>query len=313
MKDLGKLRSLSLAEVFTEGEAVDFTPWLSDNLDRLATELGFELESEATEVQVGTFKADITAKTTDGRLVVIENQFRNTDHSHLGQLLTYAAGLKADIVIWIAEKIREEHRAAVDWLNEKTVDADIFAVEARAVQIDDSRPALNWDVVSSPNTWSRTTQRIRDARQSTPADKLRVRYWGAVNEAIENSGAGLFGFRPRGDSWQGGSIGSSAVWLTTVINLRDHWVRVEIYLSDDDSREWFENLQQQKEGIETDLGYALDWDPMDNRKACRISVTLNADPSEEANWAQQHEWIIQRRLDLERVFRPIVRTIRDAT
>jgi hypothetical protein len=127
MPDLGTTTKLPLGTVF-QGEAVEFTPWLSDNLDRLASELGFELESEGIEISVGAFKADIKARTTDGRTVIIENQFHNTDHSHLGQLLTYAAGLEADVVIWIAERVRDEHRAAVDWLNDKAADADFFAV-----------------------------------------------------------------------------------------------------------------------------------------------------------------------------------------
>jgi len=49
-----------------------------------------------------------------------------TDHIHLGQLLTSAAGLNTVTIIWIAKHFADEHRAALDWLNEITGDEISF-------------------------------------------------------------------------------------------------------------------------------------------------------------------------------------------
>ena len=308
MPDMGTPEQLKLSSVF-DGEAADFTPWLSKNLDNLANKLGIELNSDDTEVNVGTFRVDITARTSDGRIVIIENQFERTDHTHLGQLLTYAGGLNADIIIWIAERFRPEHRAAIDWLNDNAADADFFAVEARAVRIDDSLPALFWDIVASPNDWRRGGGGTIKTDKLGPGPKLRLEYWTALNQMIEEKDARLTRFKPDTNSWQGGSIGTSYFDLNTVLNSKDKWIRVEIYLGGDKSNEWFNKLQERKSEIEEQLGYGLKWDPMESKLACRISIPTDADPTNQEDWPRQHEWIIQKRLEFEKVFRPLVRSV----
>ena len=116
MAKLGKLEKVDLREIWNT-EASDFTPWLAreENIEELGKEIGIELEVEGTEKDVGPFRADILCKDTiDGHWVLIENQLEKTDHTHLGQLLTYAAGLNAVTIVWIADRFTDEHRAALD-------------------------------------------------------------------------------------------------------------------------------------------------------------------------------------------------------
>jgi hypothetical protein len=304
MEDLGETQKVSLSSIFS-GEASEFTPWLLQNLGALASELGLELEPEGSEVSVGSFRADIHARTTDNRVVVIENQFNTTDHAHLGQLLTYGAGLDAQIVIWIAELIRDEHRAAVDWLNDKATDMDFFAIEARAIRINDSLPALLWDVVASPNNWSRTAKKTASSNLG-PLQKLRLEWWAALNSQIEKHGVNLTKFKPAPESWQGGSIGKGGFWLNTVTNSVEQIIRVEIYLSDEQSGDWFNGLSEKRLEIEEALGYELNWDPLEGKKASRICISDNANLMNREDWENQHNWVIQRRLDFEKVFKPLV-------
>ena len=175
---LGKIRKLSARETF-QHEAHAFTPWLADNLNLLSDAIGIPLTAVATEVAVGDFSLDIHAEDPDGRPVIIENQFGRTDHDHLGKALVYGSGLDASVVVWIAEHFRDEHRAAVDWLNENsTEDLSFFAVALGAIAIDDSAPAPTFDVVCRPNDFQKQTR--LDARDNRKWD--RDRFLAALRE-----------------------------------------------------------------------------------------------------------------------------------
>ena len=161
-KELGCLESVDVRSVW-EHEANQFTPWLAEprNLNALGEALQIDLELEAQEVQVGPFRADILAKNTaDETLVLVENQMGKTDHRHLGQVLTYAAGLKASTVVWLATSFSEEHKAALDWLNSFSNDSvRFFGVVIELWQIGNSLPAPQFHVVCQPNEWGKSIQK----------------------------------------------------------------------------------------------------------------------------------------------------------
>ena len=116
------------------------------------------MKLEAQERNVGDFRVDILCKNRiDDSWVLIENQLGTADHRHFGQILTYAAGLDACTVIWIAETFRHEYRAMLDWQNQITDERyRFFAVEIKDWQIEDSRRAIQFDVVSSPDELQQT-------------------------------------------------------------------------------------------------------------------------------------------------------------
>src|ERR1700712_3068445 len=155
-KNLGRLRRVANPRDVWTSESMDFTPWLAENIDVLADELGMTLTVTGTEVLVGEFRLDIRAEDQDGRVVVIENQLERTDHSHLGQCLVYASGLEASTVVWIAPRFRDDFRRALDWLNERTdVGVNFFGVEVGVVQIADGPRAPVFEVVARPNEWQK--------------------------------------------------------------------------------------------------------------------------------------------------------------
>ena len=141
--NFGELKTLN-PRVAWPNEARDFTPWLASHITNLGQVLDMQLELTATETRIGDFCLDILAKDLNSDLqVIIENQFGPTNHDHLGKLLTYAAGIDATAVVWVAEEIREEHREAMEWLNRRTdADTHFFAVVVEVIQIDDSRASL---------------------------------------------------------------------------------------------------------------------------------------------------------------------------
>lgn len=159
---LDKLIKLNLRDIWKD-EAQDFTPWLAseDNLNLLGETLRMELELKAREQNVGPFSADILCTNKDdGSLVLIENQLDKTDHKHLGQLMTYAAGLDTVSIIWISKEFTDEHRAALDWLNEITnIEFRFFGLEIELWKIGDSSPAPKFNIVCKPNDWSRSIKK----------------------------------------------------------------------------------------------------------------------------------------------------------
>ena len=162
-------------------EARDFTPWLSENLERLSRTLGIPMELEDIEVPVEQFSADVLARNpTDNSLILIENQLEQTDHSHLGQIMTYLAGLQAQTIIWIAREFREPHLSAVRWLNDHTSDPfSFFAIQVKVVRIgnDESSPVSPvFEVLEKPNEWDR---RITDTKNEAlnELQKYRHDFW----------------------------------------------------------------------------------------------------------------------------------------
>ena len=180
---------MDIREVW-QHEAHDFTPWLAENLDRLSEVVGIPLEREGIEVPVEQFSADILARNpNDGSMVLIENQLESTDHMHLGQILTYLAGLEAKTVIWIARSFEAAHLSAIRWLNEHTADPfAFFGVQVGVVRIGDSQLAPVFDVLERPNEWDRRVQEIRRQEGLTDSGRFNQEFWAFYAQRYPDDG-----------------------------------------------------------------------------------------------------------------------------
>ena len=175
--EFGELKDVVLSDVWSD-EARDFTPWLADNMDLLSQEIGLPLAWEGTEVPVDGFSADILATTTDGSHVVIENQYGRTDHDHLGKLLTYTAGLEAQIVIWVAERFHDAHLSAIRWLNERTPEPFSFlAVRIQVVQIADSPMVPRFTLLAGPDNWHQRVKENTRTDRLSEGGQFRKEFW----------------------------------------------------------------------------------------------------------------------------------------
>jgi hypothetical protein len=177
--ELGTLVDVNIREAWNH-EAHSFTPWLAAHLNTLADKLGIPLELKGQEVAVDTFAADILAQNPlDESLILIENQLEGSDHSHLGQIMTYLAGLKAHTVVWVASDFRDAHLSALNWLNENTTDSfAFFAVKVKAVRIGNSPIAPVFEVMARPNHWERYLQTVAQASgELTDTGQFRKEFW----------------------------------------------------------------------------------------------------------------------------------------
>ena len=309
---LGRLEPVPLRDIWTS-EAQDFTPWLAQeaNLKLLGKTLELDLELESVENEIGSFRADIVCTESDtGSMVLIENQLEQTNHAHLGQLLTYAAGLQALTVVWVAERFRHEHRAAIDWLNDITHDKfRFFALEIQLWRIEDSLAAPKFNIVSMPNDWSRS---VAPGLVASEKKLKQMRYWSGLQEVLNASGGPVAGNRqPRPQHWSDYPIGKTGFKLSASMNTGDECVRVQLYISGDDANERLALLEEQKGEIEKELDYPLVWG--DQREAAqdrRISYYFhNIDLDDESDWPRQHKWLSEHLNGLHRAFAHRIRNL----
>ena len=183
MINLGTLEEIKdLREVWSH-EAHDFTPWLAKNISILGDEVGIDISIEETESSVGDFNVDIFATDADtGKKIIIENQLEETDHDHLGKLITYASGKSADLVIWLVRKARPEHRAAIEWLNNHTHEGVGFILcEIKVFRIGNSEPAPKFEIIEQPNNWVKEMKKPSGTNKRTVLPKIKdMLEWGVV-------------------------------------------------------------------------------------------------------------------------------------
>ena len=310
MTKLERLIKVPLRE-FWEGEASDFTPWLADeeNIGLLGETIGVELEVEAQERNVGPFRADILCKdTATDDWVLIENQLERTDHTHLGQLLTYAAGLEAVTVVWIAEGFTDEHRAALDWLNEITDEKfSFFGLEIELWRIGDSPMAPKFNVVSHPNDWTKTVSRI-SRNELTSVQQLYLEYWAALRELLEKRNSVIKPVKPLPRYWMSFAVGRSNFWLSASASVKGQWVCVSLTLTGKDGKDHFYLLERDKADIEEEVGAELKWGGKYVQKQNYISLSLyETDLEDRQDWNRQHEWLCEKLEAFHRVFSPRVK------
>jgi hypothetical protein len=308
---LSKLERVPLRTAWKH-EAGEFTPWLaqSDNLNDLADALGVsELVLVATEHWVGDFKLDILC--TDGdEQVIIENQLDKTNHTHLGQIIAYAAGVGAKKVIWVAESFRPEHSAALEFLNENTTEnLSFFAVEVELWRIGDSPLAPKFEVVVKPNDWVKTgREQARAAATTTPTKQLQQKFWMALIEKLAVAAPNIRPQNPRPQHWLNNSIGRSGFGLNITANTRDERLGVELWMPGANAKQHFAILTARKTEIEGKLGFELDWQELPDSKACRIATWCpNASIEDENRWDEYLDWLTQRLVKMDQVLRPIVK------
>ncbi len=304
--EIGSIERLPVAEVWPH-EASDFTPWLAENLGLLGTELGMELEFEGMEVPVGNFSLDILARDAKSDAVVaIENQIAQTDHTHLGQLLTYAAGRNASVVVWIATKFRDEHRAALDWLNDRTGESlGFFGIEIQAIKIGDSAPAPLFRLAASPNTWSKDV--VESQGEVTETQEKYIRFWRPLLEDLRRTRGWNIGTHNKGSAYNAGaSIGSARFGRT----MRFTWegeARVELVIKSAETS-WnkaaFDLLEQSKTEIERELG-PLIWERMDDAKMSRVAMARPGSIYEsEEDLNEIRTWMTEHVIAIATTFRP---------
>lgn len=311
---IGRLEKLD-PRLLWNGEAKDFTPWLAkeENIALLSEVVGLDLEVISEEKNVGPFRADILCKNTiDDTYVLVENQLEQTDHKHLGQLMTYAAGLEAVNIIWIARKFTEEHRAALDWLNRVTDEKlRFFGIELEVYQIGDSLPAPLFQLVSKPNDWAKAVHSSqRNTENLTEAKALNLEYWTAMKAYFEEHNSTIRCQKPQPQHWTNFSLGRSKLKLAAVASVRDGFIRAEFNLEGPMGKARFETLRNKyEEDSLREVDPELVWDKLEDKQMSWVYLKKDVDVSDRTDWTNQFEWLREKLELMDAYFRPKIKTI----
>lgn len=300
---LGKIKRIHDLRMIWPHEANSFTKWLAkeENLSKLGEDIGIDLVLEERESSVGNFSVDIFAnEESTGRKVIIENQLEDTDHDHLGKLITYASGKGAEVIVWVVKRARDEHRQAIEWLNQHTdTSLGFFLVEIELWQIDDSAIAPKFNVIERPNDWAKqmkNSENLSDRRQ------LLLKFWNGFNDYIAQSDIFKNDFtirKAQPDHWYDLSVGNSSYHICMTISAQKKRLSCGVYIPD--NKDLFHTFEDNKDIFQKEFGEEGDW--KEAAKATRIVIYKGFDLYNETKWEEAYAWFVENAIKTKYTFK----------
>lgn len=295
MEELGELTPVPPRKVWMD-EARDFTPWLMANPDVLGKALGIELEFGRAEQPIGSFALDLIGRDlTNDAVLMVENQLEHSDHTHLGQVITYAAGSGAATIVWIATEFRPEHRQAIDWLNEHTLeDVRFFAVQLGLVRIGESPVAPVLDVVAQPNDWQRHLRAVSRAARISGKGELYYAFWRRYVEKLRREHPDWVRGEPSFRSHLATHSPVKGTILTANFGERGR-IMHQMWIDSGDAgrnKAIFDRLAERRTEFERAYGRSLEWDWREDRKACKIVDAREGSIGSEGEYEEYIEWFV---------------------
>ena len=273
--NIGKLKEVDIRNLWKH-EQYDFSEWLSqsENIKLLDDILGLTLTDITKEAYVGSYRCDIFAKDeSSGIKVIIENQLEASNHDHLGKIITYASGLDAEVIVWIVKQAKEEHRSAIEWLNNNTNNnVNFFLIELHAYTIENSVPAPFFEVIEKPNEFIKNSKINGEQDNLNKSQSERLEFWNRFNEILIDRGKPFNVRKATTDHWYDVALGTSEAHVSINLVNKESVVCIDLYIND--NKELFDILYSRKDIIENDLGFKLIWDRLDNGKASRIKYKI---------------------------------------
>ena len=314
-KSLSRLEPMNPREIW-EDEARNFTPWLFENASYLSEVLGIDVEFETKEHPVGAFSLDLFGRDlTNDCVLVVENQLAETDHKHLGQLLTYAAGTDAETIVWVSPKFRDEHRQALEFLNNKSGELTrFFGIEVSVVRIGDSDPAPMFTLVAKPSEWRAKLAASQNIGEISEKRELYRTFWTRYLETVHQSNPGLTNVRsPSTRNWTNINYLRRGINITLAF-VNKQQLACEIYIdvgNSDRNVQILNALKSHQQVIEKAIGESLEWDEIPLKRACRIRAITNGDVSKVSDFPRLVSWLMARQLKMKDVIKPFIDQLPD--
>ena len=275
MDELLELEEVDLRSIW-KNESYDFTPWLAkeENIHYIGDLLGIDIIDIKTEQKIGAFSCDIVASDeTTGDKVIIENQIEQSNHEHLGKLVTYASGVNAKYVVWVVKEAREEHSSAIEWLNNNSISGiNFFLIEVHVYKIGESNPAPKFNIIEKPNDFIKRNKQI-DNNELNNSQQERLIFWEQfVNYIKQNNIKDINIRKASSDHWYNVAVGTSKCHISITLVGKENHIGVELYINDD--KALYDKLELKKDEIEKNTGLHYEWMRLDDGKASRIKMRI---------------------------------------
>jgi len=305
--NIGSIERLPLRDIW-QHEAHDFTTWLEDNIEVLSNELDdISLSNPESEKSAGDFSVDIVGEDENGNFVVIENQLGKSDHDHLGKLLTYLTAFEAKIAIWIVSEARPEHISTITWLNESS-SADLYLFKIEAIRIGDSAPAPLFTMIVGPSEESKAVGRKK--KEMAERHKIRKNFWEQLLDKAKEKTSLFSSISPSTSNWI--ATGAGKTGLRYKYTITQHAAEVKLYIdkgknSHEENYQIFQKLKSHKKEIEDKFGEELNWESLEEKRACRISKRIELGGyKDEEKWDIIHDRLIDFMIKLEKSLSPYI-------
>ena len=313
---LSKIKEI-VPRTYWHNEATDFTPWLAEeeNLAELSEAIYLDLELKSREEKMDGGRADLLCvDSVTGSKVIIENQLEKTDPDHLGRILSYAAALNANTIIWIATEFDEQYRATIDWLNRVTdEDFNFFGIEIHLLQIGDSDYAPQFKVVAKPNGWQKQVKATskQETGELTDTKKVQLEFWQNFSEYMSRNRSHLFKTQsPLAQHWMNIAIGRTGFYISLNVNSKENKNAIQLWINTTNPKETFDKMfaDHQADSL-TKISPDLDWQRLDNRKQCVITLSKPFTFTDKATQQDQFKWFKEFTEKYITFFKPIIKNL----
>ena len=299
---IGKIETVELRDVWPH-EAHDLTPWLRDNIDLLSDTISLNISNPEIEQSASSFKVDIVAEDDSGNSVIIENQLEKSNHSHLGQLITYLVAIGAKTAIWIVGEARPEHIESIIWLNQSS-SADFYLLKLKTVKIGDSLPAPLFDLIVGPSEEGKEVGKTKKER----SDRLQSieKFWTQLLILAKPKSNLFTNVSPNSRSYVGTRINKN---LGFNYRVKKDEATVELYIyckeNEEENIKIFKQLENNKGSIEEAFGESLVWDSKEEYMACSINKIIKGGyGNSESEWSEIHEAMVDAMIRFEKALKP---------
>ncbi len=195
----------------------------------------------------------------------------------------------------------------MDWLNDHTSDEiSFYGVQVELWQIDNSNPAVKFNVISKPNLAVRQVNRSIAAEDMSDKRKFQLEFWNRFRTKLAETRKIGSLQTPRAQYWYDISLGKSYISLSNFCNTEQSNVGVRVYISNKIADDMLPYLESRKEEIETKLGVKLQWNPNPNNKDKVLMLTHSTNFNDDGKVNEALDWLVQYTIKFREVFSKVI-------